>query len=132
MTFVYITVGIVGGIVALVLGLQFFVMFRVRRQRGKPAPELAGKMGRRVSRGKSALFYFYSPSCGACRAMTPVMKRLAKAHEGGVYPVDIAKDLDIARKFGVMATPTTIYVDKGVIQEVFVGPQPATLFEDLL
>lgn len=132
MTYVYAILGIVGGLIVLFLGLQFFLVARMRRQKGKPAPELSGKIGQWVSKGKAAMFYFYSPSCGACRAMTPAVKKLAKSRKGGVYPIDISQDMATARKFGVMATPTIIVVEKGIIQQVLIGPQPTSALKQLL
>ena len=123
----YVGIGAIA-IVALFVGTQFLLVSRMRRQRGKHAPELDGKAQRWLKKGKPALFYFYSPSCGACRAMTPVVKTLEK-ERGGVFPVDISRDMETARKFGVMATPTTVVVDNGIIREVLIGPQPRTTLE---
>ncbi len=132
MIYVYITLGIIAGVIILFVGFQAFLMAKMQRQKGKPAPDLDGASGSWVSQGKSALFYFYSPACGACRAMTPVVKKLGQKSKGGVYAIDISQDMATARKFGVMATPTTIIVEKGVIQQVIIGPQPPTAIEQLI
>ena len=47
-------------------------------KKGKAAPELTGSFGKAINGGKTALFYFYSPSCGACRSMTPVVEGYTK------------------------------------------------------
>ena len=104
------------------IGLQVFLTRRMMKLKGQPAPAVAGAAGRRVADGRSALFYFYSPQCGACRTMTPVVKELA-GRAPGVFPVDISVDMDTARRFSVMATPTTILVRDGKVAEVLVGPQ---------
>lgn len=132
MTIAYVVVIIVFGLLVLFVGLPLLMMFRMKRQEGKAAPELSGKSGHWLSKGRPALFYFYSPSCGACRTMTPVMKKLAEDRKGGVFLIDITQDLDTAQKFGVIATPTTIHVSEGVIQQVFMGPKPADVLEELL
>jgi len=119
------------GLVAAFIGLQVFMVRRMVRKQGQPPPTLDGKAGRRIERGKPALFYFFSPQCGACRAMTPVVKSMA-SHDDGVFPVDISQDMATARKFGVMATPTTIVVRDGVIARVLVGPQPETTLRGLM
>jgi thiol-disulfide isomerase/thioredoxin len=100
---------------------QFWMMRRMQGMRGKPAPELHGRPGRAARRGR-ALFYFFSPSCGACRTMTPVVTDMSRGDDR-VFPIDVSRDFDLARHFGVMATPTTILVDRGLIGEVFVGPR---------
>ena len=131
MTVLYILLGVVGGFFVLVIGLRVLMAFRASRLKGRPAPELVGKVGKHLKSGKPALFYFYSPSCGACAAMTPLVKRMEKDCRG-VFPVDISRDMDTARKFGVMATPTTIAVNSGIVEQVLIGPQPAGVVETLV
>lgn len=124
---------VLGGIVLLFvafISMQIIMVKRMQRQQGKPAPKLSGKPGKIVSKGHPALFYFYSPQCGACRTMTPVVKKMAGSRQG-VFPVDISRDMDTARQFGVMATPTTIFVNKGVVQNVLVGAQSETQLRSL-
>ena len=104
----------------LYMGFQVFMTRRMRKLKGQAAPEVDGSAGRHLADGGSALFY--SPQCGACRTMTPVVKDLA-SKASGVFPVDITQDMDTARRFGVLATPTTIVVRDGTVAEVLVGPQ---------
>jgi thioredoxin 1 len=132
MTFVYGAIAVIVGLIVAFFGLQFVQIAKMQRQKGKPAPELSGKVGNWVSTGKTALFYFYSPSCGACKTMTPIVKKLAKKRGGGVFPIDISRDMQTAQKFGVMATPTTIVVGKGIVAQILVGPQPASALEQLI
>lgn len=129
----YIFYGL-GALVLLFIGfisMQVMLVRRMRRLEGKAAPELAGKYEKWVKSGKTALFYFYSPACGACRTMTPVVKKLGQSNDG-VFAVDITQDMDTARKFGVMATPTTIVVGDGFVRRVLVGPQPPELLESTI
>lgn len=104
------------------IGMQVFVAWRMKRMEGAPAPQVGGDAGQRIAGGESALFYFYSPQCGACRTMTPVVKELA-GQGPGVFAVDITQDMDTARRFGVMATPTTVVVKQGTVSQVLVGAQ---------
>jgi thioredoxin 1 len=128
MIVVYALVSIVLALVLFVVGLRVFMVMRIKRQEGKPVPELSGKLGRAArGRGRS-MFYFYSPQCGPCKAMTPVVKSM----RGDVFAVDITKDMDVARKFGVMATPTTVLVKRGVVQQILVGPQPGPTLKALM
>lgn len=118
-------------LVGLFIGFQVFMIRKMQGQRGKPAPALEGKAGKAIARGKASLFYFYSPQCGACRPMTPVVKSMAKK-QSSVFPVDISRDMATARKFGVMATPTTILVKDGTVAEVLIGPQPESVLRGLV
>ena len=114
---------IIGGVVILFLLLQFSMVFRMRLQKGKPAPSLSGRAGRAVQSGQKSLFYFYSPTCRACRQMTPVIDELAKKDKR-IFKIDVSKDLATAKKFGVMGTPSTVLVEAGKIAEFLVGAQP--------
>lgn len=126
-----ILVYIIGGIVALFISMQLYMVLKMRFQKGKPAPDVNGKAGKLIQRGEKALFYFYSPTCRACKEMTPMIHQLAK-HNKGIFPVDISKDMDTARKFGVMGTPSTVLVQAGKIKEFLVGPQPDSKIASLL
>lgn len=125
MTFITIALIAVGLFVALIFGMQLWIRYKASALKGQPAPELWGKAGKITRKGKAALFYFYSPSCGACASMTPAVKEMSKSQEG-VFPVDISKDMGTARKFGVMATPTVVVVKDRTIQEILIGPQPVS------
>jgi thioredoxin 1 len=128
MVVLYVLGSLVLAFVLFVLGLRVFMVMRIKRQQGKPAPELSGKLGRAARGRDRALFYFYSPSCGPCKPMTPVVRSMS----GNVHAVDITKDMDTARRFGVMATPTTVLVEKGVVQRILVGPQPESTLRGLM
>ncbi|MBN2800646.1 MAG: thioredoxin family protein [Deltaproteobacteria bacterium] len=119
------------GLFALVIGLQFYMIRKMQANRGQPAPELQGEMGEWLAQGKAGLFYFFSPQCGACRAMTPVVKRLAQ-ERGGVFPVDVSKDLSTARSFGVMATPTVVVVRDAKVDQILIGAQSEAVLSGLI
>ncbi len=127
MTILYIVLGVI----ALFFLLQFFMAFKMRLQKGKPAPVVSGAAGKAIQRGDKVLLYFFSPNCGACRTMTPVVQKMAKSQKN-VYPVDISRDLTVARQFGVMGTPSTVLVETGKISEFLVGPQPEAKLRSLL
>lgn len=115
----------------LPLLFQMRVLWRSRRLRGQPVPELESGVEAQLKQHDQALLYFYSPSCGPCRAMTPRIDQLAAQH-GNVFKFDVAQSLDIARKFGVMATPTTVLVKDGKIAEAIPGPLSDKKLEALL
>ena len=123
-------------LIAAVLGVLFFgfqllMVRRMKRNKGKAAPELSGNRGEAVQSGALALFYFHSPSCGACRTMTPVVQRFTGG-KSRCFSVDVSRDMDTARAFGVMATPTTVLVEGGIIRDFLVGPQPESRLLPLL
>ncbi len=101
-------------------GMQFVIKFRGRRLRGKPIPEVGGKLGTAIRKHPTVIAYFYSPSCSACRTQE---KYLPKVQE--VFPhivrINVRNDMATAQKFQVMGTPTTVIIENGRIKEYFVG-----------
>jgi thioredoxin 1 len=122
---------IIGPILVLVVlamaVLQWWMKRRARALEGQAAPQVEGEppaAGRR-------LYYFFSPSCGPCRRMSPVIDAL-RAADRDVVSVDVSQDLEIARKFGVMGTPTLVLVDAGQVAKVLVGAQSEAQINALL
>jgi thioredoxin 1 len=99
------------GAALLLAALQLRSLWGARRLRGRAVAD-AGH-GRQV-------FYFHSPHCGPCRALTPMVQRLA-AEYPQLRAVDATADPELARRFGIMGTPTFVATDDGLIGEVVVG-----------
>ncbi len=125
-----IVIYIIGGVILAFFTLQYIMILKMKRKKGKPAPVLDGNYQKAMKKGKS-LFYFYSPSCGACRPMTPIIEKIGKKHRN-VFTINIQHDLDTARKFGIMGTPATVLVENGTIGEFLIGPQKEEVLQGLL
>ena len=110
-----------GGFVILFFGFQYLMVFKMKLKKGKDAPELSGKYAKAVRSGKKSLFYFYSQNCGACKAMTPIIENYSRKNPQ-YFKVDVQNDMETARKFGVMGTPSTVIIEGGKIREFLVGP----------
>ncbi len=121
-----IFLGILGLVVALILFSQWRISHLSRGLRGQPAPAAAR------SHPQGVLYYFYSPRCGPCRAMGPVIDRVAEAHPGQVVKVDIGEEPQLAAAFRVAGTPTTMLVKRGEITEVMLGTKSPQRLEALL
>jgi len=115
----------------ILLGLQKLQALRMTRKKGKPVTGLSGAYGEAVATGKPTLFYFYSPGCGACRSMTPIVSEYTG--EGSrCFKVDVSRDMATAQAFGVMGTPSTVVVENGIVRDFFVGPRPEAVLTPLL
>ena len=82
----------------------------------------------RLRQARRGLAYFFSPSCGACRAITPIIKQLSEQNRD-VHVIDVTRQFDVARALKVLATPTIVEVESGRIVGVHVGPIPPQLVE---
>ena len=114
MEFLKILLLLVAIVMVAVMGLQLFARWKMGKLVGKEIPERFGKEG---------ILYFYSPSCGACRRMEPVIRRVSDRVK--VDMVDISKKdgLELARSLGILGTPATIFFEEGRVSKVFLGYQ---------
>lgn len=58
---------------------------------------------------------FYSPTCGPCLMMHPIVERLAKRRAGEIMVVKVNTDEnpDLAAQFRIQAVPTFVVIFKG-------------------
>lgn len=68
------------------------------------------------------LVYFYSPNCNACRYQGPVVENLRNKNYN-TLSIDVSRDLQLARVFGVMGTPSIALMKENHIVDFFVGYQ---------
>jgi len=107
------------------------MILQARKSKGKKIEGLQGKLKSLEKKGSKGLVYFFSPSCHACKAQTPIIKELQSSNKN-VYDVDISKDMDTARIFGVKATPSTIIVEDGIISRVLLGVKQKDILNNYL
>ena len=119
---------VVIGLVLAMLLFQLFIYLQSKGMVGKRAPDLNG--GRELPE-EDILIYFYSPGCRPCRSMTALMERLSERY-ANIVRVDVSRDLDTARRYQVRATPTTILVRRGRVEQVLIGRQKEKRLEELL
>ena len=64
--------------------------------------------------GKVVMLELGSVGCRPCEQMKPVMEKLRTNYKGKleVLFIDVRKDRDAAKKFGVYAIPTQVFLDK--------------------
>jgi len=64
--------------------------------------------------GKAVMLEIGSEGCVPCEQMKPVMEKLRTNYKGKleVFFVDVRKDKETSRKFGVHVIPTQVFLDK--------------------
>lgn len=105
----------------LLVAGQVAVRRRSRAMVGLRPAALPGPAGARLAAARRGLVYFFSPTCGACRAITPRVRALSAANPD-VLAVDVTQDPHLAAALGVMATPTFVELEGGAIVGHHVGP----------
>jgi thiol-disulfide isomerase/thioredoxin len=115
---------VVLAVVGLLVALQVALRLKARGMRGRPLPELPGPLGARLAAAPRALVYLFSPSCAACKPLTPRFNELGR-NNPGVFVVNVVEELALARALGVMGTPTVIEVVGGRVAGYHVGGVPA-------
>ena len=64
---------------------------------------------------KPAIIDFHATWCGPCKQLAPTLKALAAEYgdEIYIYKVDVDKEPDIARAFGIQSMPSLLFIPKG-------------------
>lgn len=66
---------------------------------------------------------FWAPWCGPCKALLPIMQKLADEVDGKVKicKVNIDESPEIASKYSIMSIPTLLIFKGGVVSDQLVG-----------
>lgn len=60
-----------------------------------------------------AVVDFYATWCGPCKMFGPIFEELSEESDINFVKLDVDKNDDIARKYGVMTIPTVILFENG-------------------
>lgn len=107
-------------ILSFFLGGQLFIRHKTGKLKGKPVPEkyLSDIF---FQSGPKKILYFYSDSCGPCRAMSPSVEAVKEKYPDRIKKVNLAHDTAMFQEFSVMGTPTTIVIQDGKIVDILLG-----------
>lgn len=81
---------------------------------------------------KPVLVDFWSPGCGPCQIMEPIIKELAEYFEGRakVGKLNVLKNPEIAQKYRIMGVPTLIIFKNGELKERATGMRSKKVIVD--
>lgn len=78
------------------------------------AASLDDTLARAKEEGKAVMLELGSVGCIPCEQMKPVMAKLSDNYKGklDVIFIDVKKNRDVARRFGVYMIPVQVYLDR--------------------
>ncbi|MCP5418788.1 MAG: thioredoxin family protein [Chromatiaceae bacterium] len=117
-------------LIALVGAFQVMMLWKSRQLEGCRLPDWPFADAAERLQEQRMLLYFHSPRCAPCRRMAPIVEELVA--EGRALALDISSAPEIARRFNVRATPTTLLVERGTIVKVLLGFQSRERLRELL
>jgi len=74
---------------------------------------------------------FYSPTCGPCRMLAPIMESLAGLYAGRllVFKLDTSSQQMSAARFQIRGVPTLLFFKNGTMVDQLVGAAPQAEIE---
>ena len=87
-----------------------------------------------IKSDKAVIVDFWAEWCGPCRAVAPVLDRIAEERSGEliVVKVNIDEEPGLAQRYGVQSIPTIILFRNGEPAKATVGAQPKGALEKSL
>lgn len=87
-----------------------------------------------IKSDKPALVDFWSPFCGPCLVMGPVIEEIAKEFEGRVKvgKLNVAENPETTRRYEVKGVPTFIIFKDSQVIEKITGARPKQFLVDQL
>lgn len=72
---------------------------------------------------KPAIIDFYATWCGPCKVVAPLLEQIAEEYAGQlyVYKIDVDKEPELAKQFGIQSIPTLWFVPMKGKPEVKMG-----------
>lgn len=111
---------LLAGFVVAWLAAALPVHLKARRARGAPVTDLAPDLQRRIAEHPRLLIYCWSPTCGMCRRMTPLIDRIAAGRDD-VVKLDLHAHRRFAPRLGVAGVPALVLIERGRITRVLLG-----------
>lgn len=108
-----------------------YMYLATRSSEGRSAEPLASCFPSIDRQAGKALVYCFSPSCRPCRPMSAEVDALIDEGEP-LFKLDISQHPEVAREFGIRATPTLMVIDDQVVSRMVLGVKTKHFMRDLL
>lgn len=100
---------------------QLAVYFKSKKSVGNPIlfDKIDSELGAKI-KDKNGLLYFHSPTCHNCKTQTPIIENLKQKFDS-IISIDTSQNLQVARVFNVMGTPSILFFGGNKIKGYYVG-----------
>ena len=87
-----------------------------------------------IENKRPALVDFWSPGCGPCQMISPLIEKLAEDFKGDVdiFKMNISENNDIPGGLGIRSVPTRLTFKNGDLVNTIVGAPPPQKLVDTL
>jgi len=77
---------------------------------------------------------FWAEWCGPCRAIAPVLEKLAEAPDSRVtlMKVNVDENPGLAARYAIQSIPTILFVKDGMVVERVVGAVPRAVLQEIV
>jgi thioredoxin 1 len=77
---------------------------------------------------------FWAEWCGPCRAIAPVLEKLAEAPDSRVtlMKVNVDENPGLAARYAIQSIPTILFVKGGMVVERVVGAVPRAVLQEIV
>lgn len=108
-------------VIAFIILVQILMYLKMKAKKGKllDIEKLPDNLKSLIKKDKS-MIYFYSPKCSVCKMQEPIINDLKKEIKN-LVSYNVLDNFSVAREFGIMATPATVIIKNGMIEQILIG-----------
>lgn len=83
---------------------------------------------------KPAIIDFYADWCGPCKMVAPILADLANEYASkiNVYKIDVDKETDLAREFGIQGIPALLFIPMNGKPQMSQGALPKDQLKEMI